>query len=138
MSASSVATRKTIPTMRTALCSSGKSFCVGRGEDQPAHARVVEERLDDDEAADQVAGLRRDDGDRRQERVAQDVPADDGAPRQPLEHGGARVVGVERLDRAGPRDPGDVAEEHDHERQRGQEEVLELREEARARRARAR
>ena len=53
-----------------------------------------------------------------------------GPARQPLEERGPRVVGVERLDRAGPRDARDVAEEEDDERERGEEEVLELRQEA--------
>ena len=42
-------------------------------EDQQAEALVVEQALDHHEAADHVADLRRDHGDRRQQRVAQDV-----------------------------------------------------------------
>ena len=51
------------------------------------------------------------------------------APRKSLEEGGPRVVRVERLDRAGSRDARDVAEEEDDEREGGQEQVLDLREE---------
>ena len=47
--------------------------------DQPADALVVEEHLDGDEAADEVADLDGDDGDRRQQRVPQHVPAHDDA-----------------------------------------------------------
>ncbi len=47
-----------------------------------------------------------------------------------LEERGARVVGVERLDRAGPRHAGDVAEQHEDEAERGQQQILDLGEEA--------
>ena len=49
---------------------------------------------------------------------------------EPLHHRGAGVVGVERLDRAGPRHPGDVAEVDDDEGERRQHQVVELGEEA--------
>ena len=94
--------------------------------DEAADALVVEQHLDHDEAADEVADLDGDDRDRRQERVAQHVPPDHDALRQPLQVGGPRVVAVQRLDHPGPGDAGDVAEEHERERERGQEEVLEL------------
>ena len=47
--------------------------------------------------------------------------------RQALEDRRARVVGVERLDRARAGHPRDVAEQHEHERERRQEQVLDLR-----------
>src|ERR1700730_12589895 len=50
-----------------------------------ADAVVVEELLDHDETTDQVAHLGRDNRDRRKERVAQDMPADDGLRRQALQ-----------------------------------------------------
>ena len=50
-------------------------------------------------------------------------------PGEPLERRRARVVGGERLDRPGPRDPRDVPEEHEGERERRQEERVELRQE---------
>ena len=74
----------------------------------------------DDEAADQVADLGGDDRDRRQQRVAQHVAADDRPLRQALEDRGAGVVGVERLDRPGARHARDVAEEHEDEAERRQ------------------
>src|SRR3982751_205604 len=46
----------------------GEVLLLRSREDQTPHPRVVEERLDDDEAADEVAGLGGDDGDRGQER----------------------------------------------------------------------
>ena len=58
---------------------------VGGVVGQLADAVVAEQRLDDDQAADQVAGLGRDHGDRRQQRVAQHVAADHHAARQALE-----------------------------------------------------
>ena len=72
-----------------------------RGEiDALADPRIVEELLDHDEAADQVADLRRNDRDRREECVAQDVSAHHRPYAQALQHRSARVVGAERLDRA--------------------------------------
>ena len=56
-------------------------------------------------------------------RVAQDVPAHHLAGRQALHGRGPGVVGLEDLDRAGPRHPGDVAEVHDHHGQRRHEQV---------------
>ena len=54
----------------------GEVLVLGRREDQLPDALVVEQRLHDDQAADQVSGLGGDDGDRRQQRVAQYVPPD--------------------------------------------------------------
>ena len=62
--------------------------------DQVPDALVVEQRLHHHQAADQVAGLGGDDGDRRQQRVAQHVPPDHHRSLQALQRRGARVVGV--------------------------------------------
>src|SRR6185503_20661094 len=40
-----------------AACEQREVLVVGRGEDESAHPRIVEECLDHDETADQVAGL---------------------------------------------------------------------------------
>ena len=55
-----------------------------------------------------------------QSAVAQDVPPYHGPARQAFEHRGAGVVGIERLDHAGPRHPRDVAEQDQHQRNRRQ------------------
>ena len=47
---------------------------LGRGQREEADARVAEQLLDRDDAAEQVAHLRRDDRDRRQQAVAEHVP----------------------------------------------------------------
>ena len=67
-------------------------------EDQRADPLVVEEVLDRDEPAEEVADLNGDYGDRRRQRVPEHVLPHDDRVRQPLEVGGARVVAVERLD----------------------------------------
>ena len=54
-------------------CTTVKSLSDGVADDLLPHARVVERALHDHEAAEQVAGLRGDDRDRGQERVAQHV-----------------------------------------------------------------
>ena len=95
---------------------------------------VVEDQLDRHEAADQVAGLGRDDGDRREEGVAEDVPADHRPPRQPLEDRRPRVVRIQRFHRARPRHARHVAEEDEDEAERRQDQVFDLREDACARR----
>ena len=104
-------------------------------QDELADARVAEELLDRDEAAEEVAGLRRHHRDRRQDRVADHVAADDEVARHALERRRARVVGRERLDRPGARDPRDVAEEHERDRDRGQEERVDARQQRRRRAA---
>ena len=100
---------------------------VGGGEDHAADPRVLEEVLDHHQTADEVADLGGDDGDRREQRVAEDMAAHDGRCRQPLQERRARVVRLERLDHPGPRDARDVAEEDEGEADRGQEQVPDLR-----------
>ncbi len=73
-----------MPTIRTPLCEHRQVLVLRGGVDAQADAVVVEELLDHEQAADQVAGLRGDDGDRGQERVAQHVPADTVAVGRPL------------------------------------------------------
>ena len=51
---------------------------------------------------------------------------DHRAPGQALERRRARVVGVERLDHAGARHARDVAEQHQAQRDRGQDQVVDL------------
>src|SRR3954447_6320779 len=101
--------------------------------DQLADALVVEELLDHDQAADQVAGLGGDDRDRGEQRVAQDVPPDHGCPGQPLEGRRPGVVRVQRLDGPRPGHPGDIPEENEDERDGGQDQMSELGEAAGAR-----
>ncbi len=110
----------------TPAVSSGRSFNRAASRMSSADPLVVEEELDGDEPAEEVADLDGDDGDRRQERVAQHVLADHDGGRQALEVRGSRVVGVERLDHACAGDASDVAEEDDAERHRREQEVLDL------------
>ena len=107
---------------------------VGGVVGQQADAVVAEQELDDDEPADQVAGLRGDHRDRRQQRVAQHVAADHHAARQALERRRPRVVGLERLDRPDAGHARDVAEQDQHQRDHRQDQVLQRGEEPRARR----
>src|SRR5690242_59011 len=95
-------------------------------EDQVADARVVEQGLDHDQAADQVSGLGRDDRDRGEQRVAQDVPPDHGRPGQSLEDRRPGVVRVQRFDGPRPGHPGDVPEQHEDQRDGGQDQMPEL------------
>ena len=64
------------------------------------------------------------------------MAADHHAARQALERRRSRVVGVERLDGARAGHPRDVAEQDQHQRDHRQDQVLQLGEETRARRAR--
>ena len=125
-------------TTSTVASSTGTSLSVGRVGHQLADARVVEERLDDDETADQPADLRADDGDRRRHGVAQGVDVDDAAPGQALERRGAHVRRVERVDHAGARHAGDVAQLDEHQRDGRQDQVVEARERPGAGRRRGR
>ena len=121
-----------MPMTRIPAVSSGRSLNRAASRMSSADALVVEEELDGDEPAEQVADLDGDDRDRRRQRVPQHVLADDDGGREPLEVRRSRVVGVERLDHAGARDAGDVPEQDDAERHRGQQQVLDLRQRARA------
>src|ERR1700689_3701349 len=85
-------------------------LALGGLEDQVPDPLVVEQRLHHHQAADQVPGLGRDDRDGGQQRVPQDVPADDREPRQALQDRGTRVVGVQRLDGPRPGHTGNVPE----------------------------
>ena len=115
-----------MPMKSTPASSIGKSLSSAAVRISRADTRVVEQLLDHDEPADQVAGLGGDDGDRREQRVAQHVPPDHYPAGQPFEGGCAHVIGVERLDRARPGHAGDVAEEDEHERDGGKDQVLQL------------
>ena len=99
---------------------------LGGDVDALADPVVVEQLFDHEQAADQVSHLRRDDGDRRQERVPQHVLVDDLAAGEALQIGGARVVGVDRLDHARASDARDVPEQHHHEREAREQKVLHL------------
>ena len=61
-----------------------------------------------------------------QQRVAQHVPADHDPAGQALQRRRAYVIGVERLDRARPGHAGDVAEEDEHERDGGKDQIAQL------------
>ena len=91
------------------------SWVVDGVEDGRAETVIVEHLLDTDDAAEQVADLHADDGDRRCQRVAQDVLAHDLALRETLHRRRAGVVGLEAVDHAGPRHSGDVAEVGDRQ-----------------------
>ena len=80
-----VDTRNTTPTTSTALNEQREVLLLRGAVDQLADAVVVEDQLDRDETAEEVADLRRDDRDRREQRVAQHVPPDHRPARQALE-----------------------------------------------------
>ena len=107
---------------------------LGRAVDELPDAVVVEDELDRDEAAEEIADLSRDDGDRGQEEFRRTWRRMTVRRGRALEDGGARVVGVEGLDRSGSRHAGDVAEEDEDEAECREEQVLHLGEEAGARR----
>ena len=114
-----------MPITRTPAVSSGRSFWRAASSVSAAEPLVVEQVLDGDEAADEVP-----DTGRRSTAIVGSSAfrstcfADDDGGRQPFEVRGPRVVAVERLDHPGPRDPRDVAEEDERQRERGQEQVL--------------
>ena len=134
-SAISVAIMYTMPMMRTPGRQHREVLALGREEHRLAHPVVVEDLLDRDDPAEQVADLDRDDGDRRDQRVAQHVAAHRLARRQALHRGGPRVVGLEDVDRPGACHARDVAEVHDGHRHRRHEQVADLRRDVRVRRA---
>ena len=69
-----------------------------RLEHQPAEAGQEEDVLDDDRAGEQEGELQPDDGQHRDQRVAERVPAQRLAAGQPLGAGGADEVLAERVD----------------------------------------
>ena len=101
-------------------------LALGGEQHRLAHPVVVEDLLDRDDPAEQVADLDGDDRDGRDERVAQDVAAHHLAGGQALHRGRPGVVGLEDVDGARPRHPGDVAEVDDGHRRRGHQQVPDL------------
>ena len=80
---------------------------VDRLEHQPAEARQVEHVLDDDGAGQQEGELQADDGQHRDQRVAQRVPPQRLPPAQALGAGGADIVLAQRLEQRRAHDAGE-------------------------------
>ena len=96
-----------------------------------ADARVGEEVLDDDDAADQVLDVLREDLDARRERVAQRVAPDDAPLAEAVQPRHLDVVRPQHLDHAGPHHADRRRERHAEQRQHRQHEHVRLRERAR-------
>jgi hypothetical protein len=71
--------------------------CRHRVHEEPADARNGEDVLDQNRAADQEREIDAEDDDERNDRVAEDVPAQDGEPADPLDPRGVdEVAGKDR------------------------------------------
>ena len=103
------------PVTSVAACSVGTSFSCAAVEQQRAEPGVVEQQLDGDEPADEVAQLHAERGDRHDHGVAQHVTTDELAGRQALQAGGADVRALHRGDHAGAHHPRDVPDGHDQQ-----------------------
>ena len=90
---------------------------------QLAEALPGEHDLDDHDAGEQVGELDAGDGHDRHQRVAQHVAADDHPAGEALGPGRAGVVLPERLERAGPDEPGEDGARHRADDHGGQHEV---------------
>ena len=96
-----------------------------RADDRLADARVVEDVLDHDDAADQPGGVEGDRLDRRPERVRQRVPPDHPTLGNPAQAQRLHVLAVERLDHRPAHEPDGVRKGDDEQRRDGQDEALE-------------
>ena len=67
-------------------------------DQKAAEARIAEDLLDHDDAADQIGEVERRDIERRHQRIGQRVAPDDAACRHAPQFRHADVVGVENLD----------------------------------------
>ncbi|KMS30322.1 hypothetical protein FE79_14950, partial [Staphylococcus aureus] len=72
-----------------------------RDHQRTANAGNGEDLREDDDAAEQIADIERNDGDDRQQRVAHDVPHQHRALRQALQPSGTDVVGLQHVERFG-------------------------------------
>ena len=127
----SVATMYTMPIASDPGREHRDVLALGGEQHQLSHAVVVEDLLDPDDAAEQVADLDGDDGDGRdQGELRRTWRRMTWLRREPLHRRGPHVVGLEDLDRAGPGHPRDVAEVHDGHGQGRHQQVVHGRDEA--------
>ena len=96
--------------------------------DQPvADARPRKDRLGEDGAGQQQSDLQPDDGDDRDQRIAQRVHDDDAPARQPLGARGAHVVLAQHFEHRRARHPRDHRQRNRAERDRRQDQVRQRR-----------